>query len=75
MPFILANVVTNFLSGNGATVMSNEQLLKLLNDYSGYLTQGNPIWDALRPIGMKIAEGGAWVLDGLYGVMGNLLNL
>ncbi|MGS6445952.1 pLS20_p028 family conjugation system transmembrane protein [Enterococcus hirae] len=75
MPFILANVVTNFLSGNGATVMSNEQLLKLLNDYSGYLTQGNPIWDALRPIGMKIAEGGAWVLDGLYGVMGNLLKL
>lgn len=75
MPFILANVVTNFLSGNGATVMSNEQLLKLLNDYSGYLTQGNPIWDTLRPIGMKIAEGGAWVLDGLYGVMGNLLNL
>ncbi|MBG7803714.1 hypothetical protein JFI87_01645 [Enterococcus faecium] len=75
MPFILANVVTNFLSGNGATVMSNEQLLKLLNHYSGYLTQGNPIWDALRPIGMKIAEGGAWVLDGLYGVMGNLLNL
>lgn len=75
MPFILANVVTNFLSGNGATVMSNEQLLKLLNDYSGYMTQGNPIWDALRPIGMKIAEGGAWVLDGLYGVMGNLLNL
>lgn len=75
MPFILANVVTNFLSGNGATVMSNEQLLKLLNDYSDYLTQGNPIWDALRPIGMKIAEGGAWVLDGLYGVMGNLLNL
>lgn len=75
MPFILANVVTNFLSGNSATVMSNEQLLKLLNDYSGYLTQGNPIWDTLRPIGMKIAEGGAWVLDGLYGVMGNLLNL
>lgn len=75
MPFILSNVVTNFLSGNGATVMSNEQLLKLLNDNSGYLTQGNPIWDALRPIGMKIAEGGAWVLDGLYGVMGNLLNL
>ncbi|MFS1134208.1 pLS20_p028 family conjugation system transmembrane protein [Enterococcus hirae] len=75
MPFIIANVVTNFLSGTGATVMSNEQLLKLLNDYSGYLTQGNPIWDTLRPIGMKIAEGGAWVLDGLYGVMGNLLNL
>ncbi|HGF7692304.1 TPA: pLS20_p028 family conjugation system transmembrane protein [Enterococcus faecium] len=75
MPFILANVVTNFLSENSATVMSNEQLLKLLNDYSGYLTQGNPIWDALRPIGMKIVEGGAWVLDGLYGVMGNLLNL
>ncbi len=75
MPFILANVVTNFFSGNGATVMSNEQLLKLLNHYSGYLTQGNPIWDALRPIGMKIAEGGTWVLDGLYGVMGNLLNL
>lgn len=75
MLFILANVVTNFLSGNGATVMSNEQLLKLLNHYSDYLTQGNLGWDFLRPIAMKIAEGGAWVLDGLYGVMENLLKL
>ena len=63
MLFILANVVTNFLSGNGVTVMSNEQLLKLLNHYSDYLTQGNIGWDFLRPIAMKIAEGGAWVLD------------
>ncbi|MGT4665681.1 pLS20_p028 family conjugation system transmembrane protein [Enterococcus hirae] len=75
MLFILANVVTNFLSGNGVTVMSNEQLLKLLNHYSDYLTQGNIGWDFLRPIAMKIAEGGAWVLDGLYGVMENLLKL
>lgn len=75
MLFILADVVTNFLSGNGATVMSNEQLLKLLNHYSDYLTQGNLGWDFLRPIAMKIAEGGAWVLDGLYGVMENLLKL
>ena len=55
--------------------MSNDQLLKLLDDYSDYLTQGNPAWDFLRPLGLKIAEGGAWLLDGLYGVMGNLLKL
>lgn len=55
--------------------MSNDQLLKLLDDYSDYLTQGNPAWDFLRPLGLKIAQGGAWLLDGLYGVMGNLLKL
>lgn len=72
MPFLLANIITDFLFGNS---MSDDQVLKLLNDYSDYLTQGNPCWDFLRPIAMNIAEGGAWVLDGLYGVMENLLKL
>lgn len=54
---------------------SEASLLELLDTYSDYLTQGNPLWDFLRPIGMKIAEGGAWLIDGLYGVMGDLLKL
>lgn len=72
MSFLLGNMIADVLLGES---MSNDQVLKLLDDYSDYLTQGNPAWDFLRPLGLKIAEGGAWLLDGLYGVMGNLLKL
>lgn len=71
MSLIVANILPGIFVGG----MSDKEMLKILDDYSDYLTQGNPIWDVLRSIGMKIAEGGAWVLDGLYGVMGNLLKL
>ncbi|HFM5782874.1 TPA: hypothetical protein ACG77T_002036, partial [Enterococcus faecium] len=72
---VIANVITDIFANDAATTMKDTDILKILSDYSNYLTQGNPAWDFLRPVGMKIAEGMAWILDGLYGVMGDLLKL
>lgn len=72
---VIANVTTDIFANDAATTMKDTDILKILSDYSNFLTQGNPAWDFLRPVGMKIAEGMAWILDGLYGVMGDLLKL
>lgn len=55
--------------------MTEKEILKILYAFDSFLTRANPIWDGLREIGMAIAKGLAGILDGVSGVLGNLIKL
>lgn len=58
-----------------ALTLNNDEILALLDRFKDYLTQGFLLWEILRPFGMIIAKGLSWVLDGISGVMTNLITL
>ena len=55
--------------------MSEEEIVRLLIRFNDYLTQGDLLWNMLRPFGLWIAKGLALVLDGLSGVLGDMIKL